>query len=98
MQFYLKRIMSGPPTVHSSYRGWALTVHCIRRWRPLNASRRLSEYVASGYAVLIEANRGAWMDAQSQVEMSGERSFHSADECSTALVLELKVLIDGLRQ
>ena len=78
------------------YRGWAITAGCL----PLAAAAdRALHFTGRAVAVLVEpAQEHGWADPRPQTSTISDRVFESRSACVSALLVQAKVLIDGLRR
>ncbi len=87
-------------TLRTNYKGWDITVRCLRFRSPANQRvGKTDNYTASGRAVLRDAgSESDWTDSRPQVVTLGGRIFDTTATCGQALLAEITVLIDALKR
>lgn len=86
-------------TMRTTYKGWDITVRCLKFRAPANTRGNLHTFTASGRAVLGDnASNGEWTDARPQVVTLGGRIFDTTATCAEVLTAEIQVLIDALKR
>ena len=85
--------------IRDVYRGWNIIVCCTRPSQPaINFLKRKVRFSAVGYAVLRDdiSHPDDWVDPRPQTVTLGCREFPTQIECTDALMVEIRTLIDGL--
>ncbi len=96
-EFKRRFIVSGK--IKTFYRGWDITVRCLKFRRPGRQAEAAEGYTASALAVLRDKDDGPnWVDSRSQRSTAVHRMFDSTAGCAEALLAEVKVLIDSMRK
>lgn len=86
-------------TLKSSYKGWDITVRCLKFQVPDKLPGLADCYTASGHAVLQDAaTDGDWIDARIQALTLHGQIFDSAAACADALLAQMRELLDSLKR
>ena len=86
-------------TMRTTYKGWDITVRCLKFRAPANTGGALASFTASGRAVLSDtAANGEWTDPRPHVVTLGGRVFDTTSTCTAILVADMHILIDALKR
>ncbi len=86
-------------TMRTHYKGWDITVRCLKFRAHANTRGVQSSFTASGRAVLGDPSGNAeWTDARPQTVTLGGRIFDSTATCAEVLLAEIQIMIDALKR
>lgn len=85
-------------TVHRQYRGWDITIRFSLRNLPGDNAAPDAFSAAAEAELQAAENPADWIDARMQLVTTGNRSFSNGQDCSDALLDDVKELIDALRK
>lgn len=86
-------------TMRTTYKGWDITVRCLKYRAPANTAGALESFTASGRAVLTDnAANADWTDPRPHVVTLGGRIFDTTATCTAVLIAEIHILIDALKR
>lgn len=86
-------------TMKTTYKGWDITVRCLKFRAPENTGGAPASYTASGRAVLSDTStNGEWTDPRPHVVTLSGRIFDTTAACTEVLTAEIQILIDALKR